>query len=751
MPLIPYRINAMTRGIISEDMSQRLDTDFYLKGLKKATNVELLPQGPVRRRNGFAWLANQGLNGVAYDNRARLSSMKVSQSIQFQIIIQEEYIEMFRNGILASRISNGLAQLSKVEVTAAGSGYVVGEKLTFSNGVGADVEVASVDGSGGILTVSIINPGYDFPSTPTVGITTAGGSGATFSATLADAHVVPYQWDDLEELKFTGSNETLYIFHPNYRTLELQRQSNDFFWTCQPLVESPEPSIKYASDRGIKLRSNSGTEGTGRILTSDLAIFTPAWVDRWVYLRGGYGQITGYTSATQVTWRIDKDIGADPTVFTESWEQSIESEERGYATCGVIYQDRLYKAGFRSRPNTVAASQTGDFTNYDDTDPELDDSAFVFTINSDQSDRIQNILARDNLQIFTDGTEWIMLGNPGITPTEVSFQMQTTVGSVSTPPLSVDNESYFVSRTGDQLMAFRYSFNQDGFITNNYSIVTGNLLDNVSQMAFHRSWLDSQANYVYCVNRDGTLAVLAISVEQEILGWSLYETDGNILSAVVTTVNNDDGTDEDRLFILVERDVGVNFESLSAAQLGNGAYIHLDSFTKRGPTAATNTFNSFGHLAGEEVTVINGDGVDLGDFTVDAGDFSLTLDTEETEIYVGLKYESTIQTMDFDVTEGVVLRGQGHRMSYVDLDLRNTAYLKIQEGNRGAALQERTFRRFETSNFDSPAPLYTGIDRTWMNVFADELSNGGAQMSLKISSDRPLPFQVNGMIIWLTT
>jgi hypothetical protein len=77
-------------------------------------------------------------------------------------------------------------------VANAGAGYLVGDTLTFTGGTThantkAAGTVATVNGSGGILTLNVTNAGqYTTNVAPTVGVTSANGSaaGAVITATV---------------------------------------------------------------------------------------------------------------------------------------------------------------------------------------------------------------------------------------------------------------------------------------------------------------------------------------------------------------------------------------------------------------------------------------------------------------------------------------------------------------------------------------------------------------------------------------
>ena len=84
------------------------------------------------------------------------------------------------------RASNG------IDVVTKGSGYTISSVVTISappsGGTQAVAQVGTVDANGGILTISITNPGIGYVTPPTV--TVADGSNATFSVRLGDGGVI---------------------------------------------------------------------------------------------------------------------------------------------------------------------------------------------------------------------------------------------------------------------------------------------------------------------------------------------------------------------------------------------------------------------------------------------------------------------------------------------------------------------------------------------------------------------------------
>jgi hypothetical protein len=74
--------------------------------------------------------------------------------------------------------------LTSISIVAGGTGYVVGDVLTFTGGgFGAAASVSGVDSNGAITGISIANPGTNYTSVPTIGVTSQ-------SATAAGANLV---------------------------------------------------------------------------------------------------------------------------------------------------------------------------------------------------------------------------------------------------------------------------------------------------------------------------------------------------------------------------------------------------------------------------------------------------------------------------------------------------------------------------------------------------------------------------------
>jgi Bacterial Ig domain len=82
---------------------------------------------------------------------------------------------------------NGATQgIAAINIVSGGTGYAVGDSLTFTGGGGssAAATVASVDGTGAITGITLSNGGGGYTSAPVVGVNSTAGTGANLSASL---------------------------------------------------------------------------------------------------------------------------------------------------------------------------------------------------------------------------------------------------------------------------------------------------------------------------------------------------------------------------------------------------------------------------------------------------------------------------------------------------------------------------------------------------------------------------------------
>jgi hypothetical protein len=131
---------------------------------------------------------------------------------------------------LMSGVEQQNYEATAVTITAAGTGYVVGDTLLVSGGIDifpTELTVTTINGSGGITGISITNAG-SYTTTPSNPVSVTGGTGS--SATFTLTFVQPYKFwvheVGTDEIDGTLVNPILSYFETGDLSLPVQSQTN---------------------------------------------------------------------------------------------------------------------------------------------------------------------------------------------------------------------------------------------------------------------------------------------------------------------------------------------------------------------------------------------------------------------------------------------------------------------------------------------------------------------------------------------
>lgn len=311
-----------------------------------------------------------------------------------------------------------------------------------------------------------------------------------------------------------------------------------------------------------------------------------------------------------------------------SGDENVWSATRGWPKSVTFYQGRMWFGGSKQRPQTIWGSKSNDFYNFD-YGTSLDDEAIGLTLDTDQVNAITSIFSGRHLQIFTTGGEFSIQDIP-ITPKKSAVRRQTLFGSSSIPPKSIDGATLFVDRTGKSVREFLFSYAEDAYTSGTVSLLASHLLNSPVDMGALRGTEKTDANYVYFVNTDGSVAVFNSLRAQEVGGWTKWTTNGQV-EAVAVVVED--------VYFLVKRTInGATVRYLE--KLDQDSYTDSNIQVTNSPASAT--VSGLSHLEGEECRV-RADGSVMEKVTPSGG--SVTLSRASEEVEVGLNYDATIKTM----------------------------------------------------------------------------------------------------------
>ena len=166
----------------------------------------------------------------------------------------------------------------------------------------------------------------------------------TLIATLSSC---PWVTSELFELNFTQSGDTMIIVHENFVPQVITRVgATSFvrqafgFEVSQNGADTFQPYFKFADD-SITLDIDTATAGTGVTVTTSSSYFTSSYVGMKLRYHGSELTITGYTSATQVTATLEKDVeiilDEDPFATRQgSGEVTVTHVQHGFSNGASI-------------------------------------------------------------------------------------------------------------------------------------------------------------------------------------------------------------------------------------------------------------------------------------------------------------------------------------------------------------------------------------------------------------------------------
>lgn len=471
-------------------------------------------------------------------------------------------------------------------------------------------------------------------------------------------------------------------------------------------------------------------------------------------------EITTYSSATSVTARVVRNhIPKSVVDFkTSYWEEGAWSDHRGYPSLIGFHEGRLYAATSASDPQTVWASKTQAFEDFQD--GADDDRAISYTVASGRVDKFLWMMPGKTLALGTASSEYIAAAsnqNEALTPSNVRMVPQTQYGSSEMVwPIRIGNVILFGQRRGavsnpaKKLRELSYSLEADSFLAPDTTIVSEHITGTGITSITYQADPDSVA---YCVRADGQIAGLTYEAEQDVKGWHRQIIGGSYAGgdAVVERMATVPGTLTDEIWMIVKRTINGQtkkyIEVLTPGLLDETDpedAIYLDSALTYDSTE-TSTITGLWHLEGETVYAL-ADGAKQGPFTVSGG--TITLTTAASKVHVGLQYQTTIETTDIEAgARAGTAKSRPKNLSDIYLDLYRSLGGRVGMGGNqySAARMLDIVYRTPADVMGSAPTLRTGLQRHGIAGGWD------GQAILRIEHDEPYPFMLLGLVEEIST
>lgn len=573
----------------------------------------------------------------------------------------------------------------------------------------------------------------------------------------------PYAPSDIQALKFAQSADVMFLAHPSYPPYKLVRKGHTE-WVFEQIEFKPAidaPTNLKATESGFKDDSGTYVKDTctykvsavnerdvesmpSEPVEADILSTWPTGAKvklTWDEVKGAvryevYKNTRGYYAwlgSAETNEFTDDYIEGNANTGPKEYRNPFDGEGNYPGAVG-IYQQRLVFGRSNNEPHTVWLSETGAFDSMAVATPLRDDSAITATVDSKQMNEIRHFIPLREVLMLTSGAEFQLSAgrnSDSVTPTTISFNLQSYWGCSDVPPIVVGMHVLFAENSGLVVRDLKYQLADDGYTGEDRTVLASDLLRSpVISWAYQQSpW-----STVWVCLSDGKLLTLTYMPQQEIWAWSEHESSGGKFRS---TACIREGA-QDVVYFIVQRDDRYFVEVLDTREYGRSIE---DSFfvdcglEYRDKANPISHVKGLSHLAGKEIVVL-ADGSVVRGITV-AADGSFDLPHRAGIISAGLPYVMEVETLDPEIksSEGST-SGLRKNVTDVTLWLRESRGLKI--GPAEGTFVEAKFPPPES--WSAAPPLFSGQ----MKVILPGHHRDEATVLFR--QEDPLPLTVLGLV-----
>lgn len=301
-----------------------------------------------------------------------------------------------------------------------------------------------------------------------------------------------------------------------------------------------------------------------------------------------------------------------------------------------LYQDRL---NWTKKAN-LDASQISAYEDFGVSAEVSDDEAIDVVLADKQINQINAIVSANKLVVFTDRGNFVH-DNTTFTPSTATFSKEGQSGGSDVKPV-VARESVIYALPGKESLAdYRYTYESDGYTGTDITLLARHLFRNeeVKELV----WQNEPDSQLWVILKSGKLLCCCYLKQENVLGWSHMETDGEVQSGCVIYEG-----DRANLYLAVKRETGTFIEKMAVRLLSDEPEEQF--FVDCGRSyrgEETDAITGLEYLEGQEVAVL-ADGMVQKRKTVQNG--QIELDYPASVVHVGLPYEAEVVSLSADVS-----------------------------------------------------------------------------------------------------
>ena len=483
------------------------------------------------------------------------------------------------------------------------------------------------------------------------------------------------------------ANQNYYVVNATANTFKLAPSTN---LTPQTFGNASKPKI-YAQyyPKGATLRIDSSNDLFSADDVGRLFRFSPFKRDTiyWVY-----GEITAYSSATQVTLTLKVDCPVSDSNAIETWKLGAWYTEN-YPHHISIFQQRMVFARNRTSPQTVWFSETGAFESFAPSQQEgtsagetatgstivgdqiIASNGMTFTFDSGTIDEIQWLVSQEKLLAGSTGGIYAVYGSEQdltITPFNFTIKREgTQPAQTGANAVAYDSNALYIQGTGKKVRVVTFGDMGSGASS---ADITTRATDILAQSAKQVVETDIPNFVSWFRMGDGTLVGLTYIPQLEIISWHTHELGGNYSysntregdptghlttdksHAVILDMCTIPSSSRDQLWVLVRRTIPVAdssnshriIESVEVMEDWMSTESIADSKYLDGHVIGSGVDLASGklsHLEGETVDILGDGSVFDSQVVNNSGTLTDDLGSSQTTLIVGMGYLSRLITL----------------------------------------------------------------------------------------------------------
>lgn len=455
-------------GEWSQFSQGRSDLDAYFTALNKCLNFLPLDEGALSRRSGLQFLATAKTN-----DHVRMHPLLNSLG-SFMVELTTETARFFSAGALELDPAKTVTSISGATpakvTTSTNHGWSSGDTVVFLPTGGTPAQLKNLINQQFQITVTSMT---EF-TLAYIGARSGNVDGSTItwtSGTVARVHeeVTPYQDGELDAVRATQDEDTLFLFHGTYAPREIDVET----FAISTWVNEDGPYMDLNTT--TTTMTLGATSGSGVTLTAsavqginDDTGFLSTDVGRVVRLNTGttlepswtWVRIVGYTNTTHVSVDILGDAALDTSAHT-TWRMGLFSDTTGWPTGGIFHENRLWVFSDVQRAR-VDATESFSKTSFSPTDTDgtvADSNGISAVFKSKGRNAIKWLIVDERGMIAgTDSGEWSIrasaLDDP-LTPFTTQARRVTTFKSSEAEAIQAGKSTVFIQNLKRTLIEHR--------------------------------------------------------------------------------------------------------------------------------------------------------------------------------------------------------------------------------------------------------------------------------------------------------